>query len=649
MKPLILAPNARMAQIAALLQGDAAVEVRAVDRFPAPSALDAERATVIVVDRALLKGVAADALLKVADQAALLGAGDAGESEPPAEWPAHGMAGWVAGDARPAAAAMQLRGALRQAAALAGAHTARRSEQERSRELADLAQVGAALSTERDLLKLLEMILSQARRVTTSDAGSIYLVERDESDQPKALRFKLSQNDSLAVAPGNEFSIPIDHRSLAGHAASTREPLAIDDVYHLPAGASYTMNKGFDERFNYRTKSMLVFPLVSLRDEIVGVLQLINRKRSAGAKLDSAAAAEREVLPYDARAVALVGALASQAAVSIENSLLYEDIEKLFAGFVTAAVTAIESRDPTTSGHSGRVAEYSVQLAEAVDRGGAGKYADFHFSREQLRELRYASLLHDFGKVGVREQVLVKAKKLYPPNFVSIHDRVGFLRQTAELEFERARAAVLELDGKAGYAQQEAALRGRLTERMAELDRFIKAVETANEPSLLAEAAAVDLKEFGARTFTGWDGREHPLLDVDELRLLTIPKGTLDEAERREIESHVTHTFRFLREIPWTRELRRLPEIAYGHHEKLNGVGYPRGIKGDEIPVQTRIMTISDIFDALTASDRPYKPAVPMPRALDIVRAETKGGMLDADLVEIFVESKSYERSGSAG
>ena len=649
MKPLIIAPPHQASRLSALLRDDGAVEVRADRMFPAPGTLDAERPTVIIADRTWLKDAPADALARAAERAAVLGAGEPGESEPAADWPVDRMAGWIAADAKPRAAAAQLRGALRQAVALAGQHAAARHEQERSRELTDLAQVGAALSTERDLVKLLEMILSQARRVTTSDAGSIYLVERDANDAPVALRFKLSQNDSLATIPGSEFTVPIDHTSLAGHAAMTREPLIIDDVYHLPAGSTYTMNKGFDERFHYRTKSVLVFPLTTLRDDIVGVLQLINRKRSADAKLDSVAAAEREVLGYDARAVALVGALASQAAVSIENSLLYEDIEKLFAGFVTAAVTAIESRDPTTSGHSGRVAEYSVGLAEAVDRGGEGRYRDFHFSRDQLRELRYAGLLHDFGKVGVREQVLVKAKKLYPSSIEAIHDRVGYLRQGAELEFERARAALLEEQGKSGWAKRERELRAQLEARLAELDRFLASVVKANEPSLLGEDVAVDLKEFGARTFRGWDGREHPLLDGDELRLLTIPKGTLDEAERKEIESHVTHTFRFLREIPWTRELRRLPEIAYGHHEKLNGIGYPRGIRGEEIPVQTRIMTISDIYDALTASDRPYKRAVESGRALDILHAETKGGMLDADLVKVFVESTVYERPPSAG
>jgi HD-GYP domain-containing protein (c-di-GMP phosphodiesterase class II) len=647
-KPLILASPARVSAVAALLRGAAEIEVHAAERFPDAAALDPARATVIVLDRALLAGAGARALAAAAEVAALLGAGEAGEEEPPAAWPADLLAGFIPGAARNGLATAQLRGALHQARSLAAAWASRQNEEQRSRELRDLAQVGAALSTERDPLKLLEMILSQARRVTGSDAGSIYLVERDEHDAPKALRFKLSQNDSLGGVPYSEFTVPIDHTSLAGHAAATREPMTIDDVYLLPAGVTYKLNKSFDQRTGYRTKSMLVFPLTTLRDDIVGVLQLINRKRTASAKITSEEAAANEVLSYDARAVELVGALASQAAVSLENSLLYEDIEKLFAGFVHAAVTAIESRDPTTAGHSGRVADLTVGLAGALERGGVGRYAGFTFSRDQVRELRYASLLHDFGKVGVREQVLVKAKKLYQPTLEAIHDRVGFLKQTAQLEFERQRSAFLEEHGRRGFTERDAELRARLGERLAELDRFLANVITANEPNLLAEASAVDLREFGARTFLGWDGREHPMLDTDELRLLTIPKGTLDEAERREIESHVTHTFRFLKEIPWTRELRKLPEIAFGHHEKLNGVGYPRGIKGEEIPVQTRMMTISDIFDALTASDRPYKPAVALPKAIDILRMETKGGMLDPDLVQLFVDAKVYEATVSA-
>ena len=513
MKPLVLASPERVAAVTALLGGAAEVEVRAAEKFPPADTLDPARATVIVLDRVLFAGASADAVAPVAQIAALLGAGGPGEGEPPAAWPADLLAGFIPDGARAGLAAAQLRGALHQARALAAAWAATQNEEQRSRELRDLAQVGAALSTERDLLKLLEMILSQARRVTGSDAGSIYLVERDEQDAPKALRFKLSQNDSLAGLPYSEFTVPIDDTSLAGHAALTREPMTVDDVYLLPAGATYKMNKSFDQRFGYRTKSMLVFPLTTLRDDIVGVLQLINRKRTPQAKITSEEAAASEVLSYDARAVELVGALASQAAVALENSLLYEDIEKLFAGFVHAAVTAIESRDPSTAGHSGRVADLTVGLAGALERGGVGRYKGFTFSRDQVREIRYASLLHDFGKVGVREQVLVKAKKLYQPTLEAIRDRVGFLKQTAELEFERERAAFLEQHGKRGFSERDAALRAQLGARMTELDRFLATVITANEPSLLGEDKAVDLREFGARTFLGWDGREHPMLD----------------------------------------------------------------------------------------------------------------------------------------
>jgi response regulator RpfG family c-di-GMP phosphodiesterase len=347
-------------------------------------------------------------------------------------------------------------------------------------------------------------------------------------------------------------------------------------------------------------------------------------------------------VPYDDRAVELVTALASQAAVSIENSLLYENIERLFEGFVTAAVSAIEARDPATFGHSERVATMTVSLARAVDRGGTGQYRNTHFSRTQLRELRYASLLHDFGKVGVSEEVLVKEKKLYPSDIEAIRGRFAFLKRSAALEYERRRADWLLRHGREGYDALVKELEARLREHEAELDRFLKAVIDANEPTILSEEAGAELAQLSRRLFKDIDGVERPLLTTEEVRYLTITRGNLDEQERREIEEHVTHTFRFLQQIPWTRELRDIPRIAYAHHEKMNGEGYPRGVRGEEIPVQTRIMTIADIFDALTATDRPYKPAVAPERALDILRMEAKQGMLDRDLLDTFIESRVF-------
>jgi HD-GYP domain-containing protein (c-di-GMP phosphodiesterase class II) len=566
--------------------------------------------------------------------------GEPGQAEPPAEFPADLLTSFLPGDAKPGLIATQLRGAFRHAAALAEADTARYAEQRSRRELTDLTQVGAALSTERDLTTLLEMILSQSRRITWSDAASLYLVERHDDGRPATtLTFKLSQNHSLPDIPFSEFTVPIDHTSLAGYAASTGEPMAIEDVYALPEDVPYHQNRSFDDKFGYRTKSMLVIPMKTHREEVIAVLQLINRKRKFDTVLSSPDAAEREVLPYARHDLELVSALAAQAGVAIENSLLYEDIEKLFEGFVTAAVTAIESRDPTTSGHSGRVATLTVGLAEAVSRGGTGPYKALRFSAEQIREIRYAGLLHDFGKVGVREQVLVKQKKLYGPDLDLIRHRFAYLLQRAELQFERERANYLLEYGPSMYDQAVARLdEGRRAKR-AELQRFLDAIVKANEPTILPEGTFDELYEINNRTYLDIDGLERPLLHDDELQFLMIRKGNLDERERREIESHVTHTYRFLGQIPWTRELKGIPSIAYGHHEKLDGRGYPRQIKADQIPVQTRMMTISDIFDALTATDRPYKRAVSHDRALDILSMEAKEGMLDRDLLETFIEA----------
>ena len=646
-KPLLIAAVGRAFNGAPLGRREDEVEVRRVPTLPTPSALDADRPTVVVLDRVLLKSAGRDRarLAELAQRAALVGWGEPDEREPAPDFPLDLVTGFVPGDAASGAVLAQLKGAFRHAAALVAERGARAREQERHRELTELTNIGVALSTERDLLTVLDLILSQARRLTNSDAGSLYLVEREreEAGTPSALRFKLAQNFSLPHLPFREVSVPIDHTSLAGYTAATGEPLVIADVYLLPEDVEYKQNRSFDEKFGYRTKSMLVIPMRSHRDEIVGVLQLINRKRNTNARLSSPEAVEREVLSFDQRAVELVSALASQAAVAIENSLLYEDIERLFEGFVTAAVTAIESRDPTTYGHSGRVATMTVGIAEAVDRAGAGPYRGLRFTREQIREMRYAALLHDFGKVGVREQVLVKQKKLYPANLEVIQHRFGFLMQAAELEFERARSAYLLERGREGYDAAVRELEARLRRQRLELEHYRQAIVRANEPSILPEGDFQELLRLSGRTFLDVDGEERPLITEDELRFLSIRKGTLDEDERREIESHVTHTYRFLQQIPWTRELKRIPEIAYGHHEKLDGRGYPRQVRGSDIPVQTRMMTISDIFDALTATDRPYKRAVPPEHALDILHMEAKEGMLDQDLLETFVAARVFE------
>jgi len=579
---------------------------------------------------------------------AIVALGREGEVDVPEPFAAELLAAFVRHPAGPRQFLIAVRSALREAAARAETARALAQAEQRSQEIAELTRIGAALGTERDLKSLLELILTQARRITQSDAGSLYLVEAADSGTPR-LRFSLAQTFSKPEAPFVEFTIPMDRSSLAGYTATTGDPLVIDDAYFLPPDVEYSINRSFDERYGYRSKSMLVIPMKDHRDQRIGVLQLINRKRDFDSVLATAADVEREVVPYSRRTVELVTALAAQAAVAIENSRLYQEIERLFEGFVRASVQAIEQRDPTTFGHSGRVADYTVGLAEVVDRAGDGPYRDLKFSREQIREIRYAGLLHDFGKVGVREQVLVKAKKLYPPDLDLIRQRHAFVRRSLERDFWRKRAEFLEQHGKSGYPAFLASLDDEQRQALADLDRFLEVVLQSNEPSLLPEQNKHDLSEFARRTYADLGGEPQPLLTQDEVRYLTIPKGSLDETERLEIESHVTHTFNFLKEIPWTRELRRIPDIAYGHHEKLDGRGYPRKIHGEAIPVQTRMMTISDIFDALTAQDRPYKRAVPSDRALDIMKQEVTGGQLDGDLYRLFVEGRVFESALSRG
>jgi HD-GYP domain-containing protein (c-di-GMP phosphodiesterase class II) len=443
--------------------------------------------------------------------------------------------------------------------------------------------------------------------------------------------------------------MPLDISSIAGNVASTGKPLVIDDVYEVPADAAYAFNRWFDETYGYRSKSMLTIPMQDHKDETIGVLQLINCKRHGGSRLERPEDFENEVIPYSQSQVDLVSALAGQAAVSIENSQLYEDIERLFEGFVKASVTAIEQRDPTTFGHSGRVASMTVALAETVDADKDGQYRNVSFTREEIREIRYAGLLHDFGKVGVREQVLVKAKKLYPPDLALVKQRYAFVRRTAESLFHRKRADYLEQHGRTGYGEFLRGLTDEHQQQLTELDRFMHLVLDSNEPTVLPEGSFEDLLRYADSYYEDLEGKLQPYLTDDEVRFLSIRKGSLDESERLEIESHVTHTYKFLLQIPWTKELQFIPNIAYGHHEKLDGSGYPRRVRGEQIPIQTRMMTIADIFDALTASDRPYKRAVPTPRAIDILTDEMKAGMLDPALFDLFINAKVFERASESG
>ena len=313
-------------------------------------------------------------------------------------------------------------------------------------------------------------------------------------------------------------------------------------------------------------------------------------------------------MPYPERVQQLVESLASQAAVALENARLYESIQNLFEGMVKASVVAIEARDPTTFGHSFRVEKLTSALAEAVDRVDDGLYRNVSFTPDQMRELRYAAVLHDFGKVGVREQVLIKAKKLYPEQLEIVRERFNFVRKSIKEEHAGQRLQYVLERGREEYLKRLGEFDAELVERLKEVDGFFEFLLLCNEPTVLPEGNFERLADLAGRRFLDdWSGEERTLLQADEVRLLSIPKGSLDAAEREEIQSHVEHTFNFLSTIPWTKEIRNIPLIARAHHEKLNGSGYPRKITAPDIPIQSKMMTISDIYDALSASDRPYK------------------------------------------
>jgi HD-GYP domain-containing protein (c-di-GMP phosphodiesterase class II) len=495
------------------------------------------------------------------------------------------------------------------------------------RNMERLNEVGRALASEQNLDALLDLILTHGRELVRAEGGSIYLAQ--DGPDGRELLFAHTQNARVPYSY-QRFRMPVSSGSMAGFVAETGLALNLPDVYDLPAGAPYRFNDRFDRQAGYRTRSVLAVPLTDNEGKVLGVLQFINRVEEEGGGA--------EVVPFGPDQEHLALSLAGQAGVAMRNARLREAIEALFEQFVNASALAIEQRDPVTRGHSGRVAELTVGLAEAVNRTGAGPYGPVAFTGAQLRELRYASLLHDFGKVGVREEVLVKAKKLPAARLELLLQRLRQNRLEALLER-------LQDDWAHGRPFEPGRWRDVLAAQEAEGGALMEALVRSNEPTVLTQDIAAGLERVEALRYTRWDGQPAPVLEPADLSYLSIRKGSLSEPERREIESHVTHTFEFLAQIPWTPDLAGIPAIAYAHHERPNGQGYPRRLPSPDIPVQSRAMAIADVFDALTAQDRPYKAAVPLGRSLDILRGDAEAGALDRDLLDIFIEARVYERT----
>ncbi len=508
-------------------------------------------------------------------------------------------------------------------------------------ELGELIEIARALTTEREIGRLLSLILEKSRFITGADAGSVYVVEGSDPDISRCqLRFKTSQNESVQF-DSREFTMPISPRSMAGYVALEKKTIRIEDVYDMPKDATFGFDRSYDQRVGYRTKSMLCTPLVNNVGVVIGVLQLINKKREPTQKLLTTEDAERLVVPFDDRSEQLMHTLAAQAGIALENAMLYDEIRTIFEGFVRASVDAIEQRDPTTSGHSRRVAELTVGLAHAVERVDTGPYRDVTWKREDIHEIEYASLLHDFGKIGVREHVLVKAKKLYPHELEMLRQRFDFVTRTLDAEMLEKKLHAIERGSPAAELE---AIERESVERRAELEQAWETIQNANEPTVLAAGDFQKIEELARRTYPKLDGSQAALLTASEVTSLSVMRGSLTAEEFDEIRSHVTHTYRFLSKIPWGKTFARVAIIAGAHHERLNGTGYPNRLRAEEIPLQSKMMTISDIFDALTASDRPYKRAVPVDKAVHILNLEVKDGHVDPELVRIFTDAMVWEQ-----
>lgn len=524
-------------------------------------------------------------------------------------------------------------------------HTQRVHQQElkqllnnKSNSLARLTEIGIALSAEKNLSALLNRILDEGRKLAVCDAASLFLLDDQDKDN-RHLVLKLTQNASVEF-DFKEQRFALNDSSISGYVAIHGQEVNIEDVYDIQ-DKPYQFNPIFDHATGYRCQSLLAIPIFNYHQQIIGVLQFINHTKQAGVALSSHSVTKENVIPFDKEICPLLRALASQSAIAIENRRLIESIRRLFEGFVQASVTAIEQRDPTTSGHSFRVADLSVALANCLNNSNLKQYRHQRINNKDLRQLKYAALLHDFGKVGVKESVLTKAKKLTDHQLDVIKYRIrltqqSLLRQRAEIELKLFSQAP-DSNARLELKQQQSIQR-----QISQLEQFWLDILQANEPSVLPESTSDSLKEIHAYHAMDDSGVLTPLINQDELLALSIPKGSLTPSEMDEIRSHVIHTETFLKQIPWTHDLQDIPHIAGAHHEKIDGSGYPKGLAGQQIPLASQIMTVCDIYDALTASDRPYKNALPDEIAFKILFNEAEKGQLNGDLVKLFIDAKVF-------
>ena len=496
--------------------------------------------------------------------------------------------------------------------------------------LEQLNAIGASLSAERDLNRLLETILTAAKSITRADGGTLYRLAED-----RTLRFEILRTTSLKYYLGGSTgnAVPFypihligkdgkpNHSMVAAYAALTGKTVNIADAYTAD-GFDFTGTRNFDKKTGYRSKSFLTVPMANHENEIIGVLQLINA-------LDPKTG---EIVPFSPSDQRLAESLASQAAIALTNRMLINQLEQLFESFINMINSAIDEKSPYTGGHCQRVPALTMMLAEAVNETEQGPLSDFHMSDKDRYELKIAGLLHDCGKVTTPVHVVDKATKLE-----SIYDRIHLIDTRFEILKRDAEIAML----KDGSPEGRATCRERL--RQIEEDRmFLRAANIGGER--MHEDDIERVKRIAEYRWTDISGHEAKFLSEDELKNLTIRAGTLTAEERQVINHHIVATIKMLEALPWPRHLKNVPEYAGGHHERMDGKGYPRGLKREQMSVQARVMGIADIFEALTAKDRPYKKGKTLSESLEILGKFSLNGHIDPDLFDVFVRRRVYQR-----
>jgi HD-GYP domain-containing protein (c-di-GMP phosphodiesterase class II) len=506
-----------------------------------------------------------------------------------------------------------------------------------------LINIGTALSAERNLPKLLEMIIKEARSITNADAGTLYLKSRDE----KSLEFVIVQTDSLNLRMGGTSGNPIEwkpvplylpdgspnHKMVSAYVALTGKTVNIPDAYTVK-DFDLAGTREYDMKTGYRSKSFLVIPMRNHENEIIGVLQLINAMQPGTDK----------VIPFSKTQEMLAESLASGAAISITNNQLIADLKNLFDSLVQVIAAGIDEKSPYTGGHIQRVSDLTMSIAETINKQKSGKFKDVHFNEDEMNELRIAAWLHDIGKISTPEYIVDKGTKLE-----TIYDRINIIKKRftlakKELEVEYLKRLLALKKDKDYREEKEKKLREWYEAGIEQLDRDFNFLKECNLGGEFMEESKIERVKKIAKRKVIVDGVKQNLLTKDEVYNLCIPKGTLTPEERRIINNHVAVTIKMLNRLPFPKKLKNVPEIAGSHHEKLDGSGYPRGLTEEKITLQSRIMTLADIFEALTAGDRPYKKGKSLSEAMGIIEQMARERHIDPDLFELFKKTGLYRK-----